>query len=220
MSPRPIFEMELKELCKDIVQMCEFVEMSYNNLFAAIEVKDKNAVEQILQNDRRVNDMERKIESKCLSVITKQQPVAKDLRTVSAALKVVTDLERVGDHVSDIAELILRMDFRDMDKISKNLPFMIEETRKMVHDAVHAFAHKDVDATKEIIDRDDIVDDYFNKVKDDIVKALKQDAHNADDCVDILMIAKYLEKIADHGVNIVQWLVFEATGNIKQFRIF
>lgn len=219
MSPRPTFELELKELSESIIQMCEFVENSYDRLFDAIEVKDAYAIEQIMQSDRRVNDMERKIESRCLSIITRQQPVARDLRVVSAALKVVTDLERVGDHVSDIAELILRLDFKALGDCAGHLPLMIEETRGMVHDSVHAFVHKDEEAGKAVIKRDDVVDNLFNKVKEDIVLALKDGRQNADDCVDILMIAKYLEKIGDHGVNIAEWLLFETTGNIKEFRI-
>lgn len=219
MSPRPTFEMELKALSESIIEMCEFVETSYEKLFTAIELKDEETTKLILEYDRKVNDMEREIESKCLTIITRQQPVAKDLRIVSAALKVVTDLERVGDHVSDIAELVLRMKFFKMQEVAPHLTEMIEETRKMVHDSVHAFVYKDVEACKEIIKRDDIVDELFNLVKNDLVAALKHDSHNADDCVDILMVAKYLEKIADHGVNIAEWLVFEATGNIQEFRI-
>lgn len=220
MSPRTIFEQELSILKNDIEEMGQEIEKSYDRLFDAITEKDAETIEELMRNDRRVNDMERKIESRCLSLITKQQPVARDLRMISASLKVVTDLERVGDHVADIADLVLRLNFVDFNTYSSHLNLMIEETKKIIHDAVDAFINRDEETAKEFYKRDDVIDDLFNKVKEDIVCCLKAENKNVDECVDILMIVKYLEKIGDHAVNISEWEVFRETGTMKEFRLF
>lgn len=220
MSPRTVFDQELSELKNNIKEMGQEVEKAYDSLFDAIKEKNKEIIEELKRNDRRVNDMERKIEARCLALITKQQPVAKDLRMISAALKVVTDLERVGDNVADIADLILRLDFVDFSLYSEHLNDMIEETKKIIHDGVDAFINRDVEAAKEFFKRDDVIDDLFNKVKEDLVECLKKEEQNVDNCIDILMIAKYLEKMGDHAVMIAEWEVFRETGTMKEFRIF
>ena len=220
MSPRNIFEHELEELKKDLEEMSRQVECAYDNLFDAIAIKDEATILRIMKNDRNVNNMERNIETKCLSLITRQQPVAKDLRLVTAALKVVTDLERVGDNVADIAELILRLNMADLTGYSAHLAPMIEATKQLIHDAVNAFVNRDMEAAQKVIDGDDVIDELFNKAKGDIVHFLQSDTKNADECVDILMIAKYLEKIGDHAVNIGEWEIFQETGAIENIRVF
>lgn len=220
MSPRTVFEEELSALKNNIQEMGQEVEKAYDSLFDAIKEKDRETIEALKRNDRRVNDMERKIESRCLALITKQQPVAKDLRMISAALKVVTDLERVGDNVADIADLILRLDFADFGLYSTHLETMIEETKRIIHDGVDAFINRDVETAKEFYKRDDVIDDLFNLVKEDLVNCLKKEDQNVDNCIDILMIAKYLEKMGDHAVIIAEWEVFRETGTMKEFRIF
>ena len=139
---------------------------------------------------------------------------------ISAALKVVTDLERVGDNVADIADLILRLDFADFGLYSTHLETMIEETKRIIHDGVDAFINRDVETAKEFYKRDDVIDDLFNLVKEDLVNCLKKEDQNVDNCIDILMIAKYLEKMGDHAVIIAEWEVFRETGTMKEFRIF
>lgn len=115
MSPRLLFEEELEELKRSVSDMGEQIEKVYDRLFEVLKERDREALEAIVTNDRVINDMQRSIEAKCLTLLTKQQPVARDLRTVSAALKVVTDIERVGDHVSDMAELFLRLDMQNVE---------------------------------------------------------------------------------------------------------
>ncbi len=220
MSPRTIFEEELTNLKDDIKEIGREVEKSYDHLFEAIGLKDVKTIKNIMRNDSNVNKMQREIETRCLFLIGKQQPVAKDLRMISAALKVVTDIERVGDHVVDIAELVLRLNFVDFNYYSKYMSLMIEETKKIIHDALDAFINGDEEAARGFAKRDDIIDDLFNQVKSDIVQCLKDEKQNVDECVDILMIAKYLEKIGDHAVNISEWEVFKATGSIQDFRLF
>ena len=219
MSPRTIFEHELGQLRDDLKKMCFQVEAVYDRLFSAMAVKDGETIFNILEQDRVVKDMEKSIESRCLSLITKQHPIARDLRTVSASLKVVTDIKRVGDIVTDMAELILRLQMKDVSTYSENLPLMIKETKALLHSAVGAFLRRNQEEAENVIAGDDKVDDLFNKVKDDLVAHLKEGTANADDCIDILMIAKYLEKIGDHAVNVGEWEIFQETGNMSDTRI-
>lgn len=219
MSPRILFEYELKALKESVTAMSLLVEQTYDELFEALENKDEDKIRKIMESDRTVSDMERNIESRCLSLITKQQPVARDLRTVSASLKVVTDIQRVGDHVSDIAELLLRLNMADLSNCSEHLPAMMKYTKEMLHEAVDAFTERKDREARLVIDEDDIVDEFFNKVKEDLISYLKKETKNPDDCIDILMIAKYFEKIADHAVNIAEWELFQETGDLGNTRL-
>lgn len=215
MSPRITFEHELEELKQSVTEMGTRVENMYDNLFSALGEKDKDVVEDILNSDRIINNLQHSIEAKCLSLITKQQPIASDLRMVTASLKVVTDIERIGDHISDMAELFIRLDMPVLSEFSIFLPKMVEATKVMVHDSVDAFVKRSMEDAKRVIGEDDIVDDYFNKVKEALICLLKEEKKYADDCVDVLMITKYLEKISDHAVNISEWEIFQETGSIK-----
>lgn len=219
MSPRTTFELELEILKQSVMEMGARVESAYEDLFNALNAKDADNINTILKCDRIVNDMERGIESKCLSLITRQQPVASDLRRVSAALKVVTDIERIGDHICDMAELLLRLDLPDLSEFSKSLPEMIASAQKIVHEAVDAFVNRKAEEATIVVDYDDVIDDYFNCVKEDLIILLKEDKKTPDDCIDVLMITKYLEKIGDHAVNIAEWEMFQETGSIQEIRL-
>lgn len=219
MSPRKLFEQELEELREDVTLMGRKVEEGYDKLFEALAQEDMDAVKSMKENDRAINDLQRSIEAKCLTLLTRQQPVAGDLRMVSACLKVVTDIERVGDHVSDMAELFVRLSFVNLSEYSRSLRPMIEATKKMIHEAVDAFVGRKTEDAKEVMEFDDVVDEYFNKVKEDLIKILKEERKSPDEVVDVLMIAKYLEKIGDHAVNIGEWELFRETGNIQDIRL-
>lgn len=219
MSPRATFEQELRKLHDDVEEMGLMVERIYDELFEAISQKDAETITRIKKSDHVMNQMQRNIEASCLTLITKQQPVARDLRLVTAALKVVSDIERIGDHCADIAELILRLNMTKLAKFSEYLPVMVEETKKLEHAAVNAFVNRDPEAAKQVISDDDIVDDLFNKVKLDLVEHIKESRIEADECVDVLMIAKYLEKIGDHAVNIGEWEDFKEYGTIDDMRL-
>lgn len=219
MSPRTNFENELSLLHENLEEMGMLVEQNMDQLFDAQESKDRETLETLRKNDRIVNDMERHIESKCLTLITKQQPVARDLRFISAALKVVTDIERAGDQIADIAELLLRLNMADLNKYSVHFEQMVKETRDMMHRAVDAFITRNLEVSQRVIKDDDMVDDLFNQVKDDVIADVKENKVSADECADTLMIAKHLEKIADYAVNIGEWGVFQNTGDIEDIRI-
>ncbi len=220
MAPRILFEQELELLKKKVAEMGVRAEHSFNRLLVAVENNDREIFTQLLDNDRHMVDMQRSIEAKCLTLLTRQQPVARDLRIVSAALKVVTDIERIGDHVTDLSELFLRMeeDFLLSEK-APVLAGMMKETDKMIHSAVEAFVKEDITAAQEVITQDDVIDDYFNQVKNQLLQDIRTQDPDADKVVDFLMMAKYLEKIGDHGVNIAQWAIFQKTGDIDDVRL-
>lgn len=219
MTPRITFEHALEELKAALEEMGGQVESTYDRLFLAIGAGDKNTIRNILREDRTINDMEKSIESRCLSLITRQQPIARDLRVISATLKIVTDLERAGDHVADIAELALRFENTDIFKYSTHLAAMADAAKEQIHAAVTCFLERDMEAAEEVIKGDDIIDDLFNKVKMDIIRYLREGQFPADECIDIMMIAKYLEKIGDHANNIAEWERFQETGNMQDTRL-
>jgi len=228
MTARMNYELELELLHNHLAEMGQYVEQTIDLVFSALELEDEELMTVIMNGDRVVDDMEKEIEAKCLSLITRQQPVARDLRVVSATLKVVTDIERIGDHAADIAELALRNKGTNIYNISKPMPHMIKAAKDMVHNAVDAFIQNDRESAMKIIQFDDIVDDLFNQVKNEVVKMLREECtiiekqeNKADpDClVDVLMIAKYLERIGDHAVNICEWAIFRETGAIDSVRL-
>ncbi len=212
MTARISFEHQLAELNDNLVKMGRLVENQIDRIVTALENHDTALAKEIMVGDQYVNDLEKTIESQCLSLITRQQPVARDLRIVSAALKVVTDIERIGDHAADIGEIILRFEHADFYHITKKIPPMVEAAKKMVHDSVDSFINRDVKAATEVMNDDDIVDELFNDIKGEIVVLLQEGEISPDYCVDVLMIAKYLERIGDHAVNIGEWTVFQKSG--------
>ena len=219
MSPRITFENELKVLRENVSEMAQKVEESYVTLFEALESQDEEVILKLKNNSKAFSKRQREIESQCLFLITKQQPIVGDLRVVTASLKVVTDIERVGDHVSDMAELLLRLNMKDLSLYSVHVKTMILATKDMIHNAVNAFVERDMESARELIKSDDVVDECFNKVKKDLIESLKKEVKDADECVDVLMLAKYLEKIGDYAVNICEWEVFQETGNISDMRL-
>lgn len=213
------YDHELTLLNSDIRQMGHMVETSIEQCFLSFEDQDYEKAEDIIRGDREINDLERSIEARCLSLILRQQPVAGDLRVVSSALKVVTDLERIGDHASDIAELILRIRGEHVYHVVRHIPGMAMAAREMVHSSIEAFINQDTEEARMIIKQDDIVDELFAKVKNDVIILLQQSKDYSDQCIDLLMIAKYLERIGDHAVNVCEWTDFAKSGMMKNVRI-
>ena len=158
-----------------------------------------------------IDQMEREIESICLKLLLQQQPVAKDLRVISAALKMITDMERIGDQAEDIAEIIPFLDGRTGAEFADFKP-MAEATCKMVTDSIDAYVKQDVALAKAVVEHDDIVDDAFGRMKDMLIKMISENKADGEYAVDLLMIAKYFERIGDHAVNIAEWVEFSVTG--------
>lgn len=219
MALRPTFENELEKLNVELIKMGALIEQAIEDVVSAFKNQDYSLAKEIVGKDRYIDEIEKNIESVCLSLILRQQPVAKDLRQVSSALKMVTDMERIGDQAADIAELILRIKGEHIFEIVKHIPEMATVSKQMVHDAVTAFINSDLEFAYEVIKRDDIVDGLFNCVKNEVTEILKASSDNSDLGVDFLMIAKYFERIADHAVNICEWVEFNKTGEYKNSRI-
>ena len=220
MSVRMNFEHELETLRENMDAMVKEVEQAFADLLLAIAVNDLEELDRIQKNDRKINEMERKIEAECLLLLTRQQPVlASDLRIVSSVMKAVGDMERIGDHAADIADMAVRLNGISYKEYAPSMPEMLEETRKILCDGVELFMARDKEQAKVFYKRDDKIDDLFNQVKEELITCLKEGKKNPDACVDLLMIAKYLERIGDHTVNISEWEVFKETGSIKNERI-
>lgn len=221
MSPRVLFEQELELLKNKVTEMGEHAEISYDRMVYGIRGNKEDVLNTLLDTDHKMVDMQRSIETMCLTLLTRQQPVARDMRTVSAALKVVSDIERIGDHVGDIAELYLRMgNVNGEGEYEHLLLDMMEEAKEMIHSSVEAFVDGDENVAKQVIAHDDVVDDLFNKMKDKMMNAIRNQDLDADRVVDYLMVAKYLEKVGDHAVNIAQWAMFQITGDMEGVRLY
>lgn len=220
MSVRMNFEHELETLRENMDAMGKWIQQAFADLLSAIALNDLEELDRIQKNDRKINEMERKIEAECLLLLTRQQPVlASDLRIVSSVMKAVGDMERIGDHAADIADMAVRLNGISYKEYAPSMPEMLEETRKILCDGVELFMARDKEQAKEFYKRDDKIDDLFNQVKEELVACLKEGKKDTDACVDLLMVAKYLERIGDHAVNISEWEVFKETGSIKNERI-
>lgn len=216
---RSQFDAELNNMHVDLDRMCHLVIQAIENCVTAFKNQDYELAREIIVNDKAINNVERSIESKCLSLILKQQPVASDLRDVSTALKVVTDLERIGDQSADIAELILEIDEKDSYLMVEHIPSMANIAIHMVRDALNAFHERDVEKAVLVKENDKEMDRLFNGVKDELVKIVKEDRDNVDLSIHFLMIAKYFERIGDHVVNICEWVEFNKTGKLNDQRL-
>lgn len=206
------YEEQLKRLNQEMIQMGNMVEQAIEQSYAALTQGDIERAKQIVHEDSAVNDQERLIENLCLKLILQQQPVASDLRTISAALKMVTDMERIGDHAADISELTIYLADRKEDVNQENIRKMAAETMTMVLDSVDAYVRKDLQEARAVIVRDDTVDALFDAVKQDLVNQIAKHPENAGSMPDLLLVAKYFERIGDHAVNIAEWVIYAVTG--------
>ncbi|MBM6930011.1 phosphate signaling complex protein PhoU [[Clostridium] spiroforme] len=216
---RSQFDDELNNMHVDLDRMCHLVIQAIENCVTAFKNQDFDLAKEIIENDKAINNVERAIESKCLALILKQQPVASDLRDVSTALKVVTDLERIGDQSADIAELILEIDEQNSFLMVEHIPAMADIAIKMVTKALNAFHEHDVMKAKEVKKTDQEMDRLFDNVKNELIKIVKEDKDNVDLSIHFLMIAKYFERIGDHVVNICEWIEFSQTGRLNDQRL-
>lgn len=208
---RSRFDEQLATLSKELIEMGALCEEAIADAAKALTTADEKTAAKVEPLEAEINQKERDIESLCLKMLLQQQPVARDLRQISAALKMITDLERIGDQASDIAEIITFIDKKagvDCEPIC----LMAEATIRMVTESVDAFVKRDVGIAQQAIAHDDTVDDYFLKVKRSLINMISQRPANGEHALDLLMIAKYFERIGDHAVNIAEWVIFSVTG--------
>lgn len=205
------FDAQLSRLNTELTEMgslCETVIMDATN---ALLDRDPEMAAQAIRGDEEIDQKEGFIESFCLKMLLRQQPVARDLRTISAALKMITDMERIGDQASDIAAITQEMDFGDLKK-EIHIAKMASAAIKMVTDSVRAFVHKDLKLAYQVMEDDNVVDDLFTTVKNELIEVIGKDKAQAERALDILMVSKYYERIGDHAVNIAEWVEFSITG--------
>jgi len=213
------FDQELDNLNLDIIKMGSMIEQAISMAITVLKKQNKEMATMAIENDVSINEMTRLIESKCLKLLLHQQPVAKDLRLISTALKIITDMERIGDNAADISEIFLEMSDEEYIKKLEHIPQMGDLAVKMVRLSIDAFVKRDLVIAEMAIDLDDEVDNLFNIVKNDLIDLIIKDKSNTDQAIDLLLISKYLEKIGDHAENIAEWVIFSITGEHKHMRI-
>ena len=205
------FDEQLFELNREIIEMGAMCEEAIASASKALTAGDVKLAVKVKENSSGIDQMERAIESRCMKLLLHQQPVARDLRLISAALKMITDMERIGDQAEDIAEIVTFLNGHTMEGVEL-IEEMARETIEMVTASVDAFVKKDVKLAENVIAQDDVVDDYFSKVKCGIISLIAENPADGEFALDLLMIAKYFERIGDHAVNIAEWVEFSVTG--------
>jgi len=216
---RSKFNEQLEQLNNSLVEMGKMVEQSIANAIKALIEQDTALAQKIIDSDDEINDKEKELESFCLKLLLQQHPVAGDLRLVSSVLKMITDLERIGDQAEDISELTILLAGKQYIKKLEYIPKMAEATMKMVTESIEAFVKKDLELAKSVIAYDDVVDDLFITVKKNLIELIKQNPDNGDQAMDFIMIAKYFERIGDHATNVAEWVIFSITGTRKDSKI-
>lgn len=209
---RSHFDNELEILNNELIKMGSLVESKIEDSIKALINRDTALAKEIMTRDDEVDDMEKAIENRCLQLIIRHHPVASDLRLISSILKMITDLERIGDQAADIAEISLLLADQEYIKELRDIPKMAEATIKMLKNSIDAFVNKSLDLAHEVIAFDDVVDDLFDIVKDDLISLINKDIKYGEQAINFIMIAKYLERIGDHAQNIAEWVVFSITG--------
>ena len=211
---RSRFDEQLGLLNKKMIEMGAQCEELIAFVAKALLNGDAESAKKAKLQGREIDQMEREIESICLKLLLQQQPVAKDLRVISAALKMITDMERIGDQAEDIAEIIPFLNGKTGAEFD-DFKLMAQATCKMVTDSIDAYVRQDVKLAKSVLEHDDIVDDAFKKMKDTLIKMITDNNADGEYAIDLLMIAKYFERIGDHATNIAEWVEFSVTGAHK-----
>lgn len=205
---RAKFDEQLNQLNQELMHMGTMIEDHIQKAVDALMKQDVELAKKIMESDNEVDQEEKKIENICFNLLMQQQPVARDLRTISAAMKMVTDMERIGDHAADISEITILMAKAPYIKQLEHINQMAGETIQMLMKSVQAYVDKDMDAAEKVIKNDDVIDELFLKVKRDLIGMIHENAEYGEQAADLLMVAKYFERIGDHATNIAEWVIF------------
>ncbi len=209
------FDMQLQELNHELLSMGSLIEASIRSATQALVNQDVEAAHAAIAADHEVDQMERDIEALCMKLFLQQQPVAKDLRFISAALKMITDMERIGDQAADISGLVIYLAKEPYVKELVHLPKMAEYAIQMVTGSLDAYVRKDVALAREVMAMDDSIDDLFIIIKNELIELIRENAAAGSQAMDLLMTAKYYERIGDHAQNIAEWVEYAMTGQHK-----
>lgn len=216
MTYRNQFESELEKLKLDLIKMGDEVIANINDGLKSFLSMDGELAQSTIKKDKIINEYEKTIEKKCLQIILKEQPVAKDLRLITSVLKMITDIERIGDHAADISKMTIFMQENTKPYHVSEMDLMTEASKKMIKKALDSFVTMNINLAYEVISDDDEVDAYFESVKKTVASAIRKNDIDADYALYLMMVAKYLERIGDHAVNIGEWVIFSILGEHKQ----
>lgn len=205
------FNEQLLELNKEMIEMGNKIIDSIKMAIAALESSDTEKAKRIMEGDAEIDRLQKKIENICFNLLIQQQPVATDLRNVTAAMKMVTDMERIGDHAADISEITILMGQESRVDQFEHIAKMANETMIMLNHSIEAYVEKDAAKARRVIEHDDIVDALFDAAKKDVIQLILDDSGEGEEATDLLMIAKYFERIGDHATNIAEWVIFSLT---------
>ena len=210
---RELFEEQLQLLNQELTEMGCLCEEIISMASQALVSYDEALGQKVSKVGAKIDEEERTIEAICMRLLLRQQPVARDLRVISSALKMITDMERIGDHASDISEMAILMADRPYIKKLEHIQEMAKEASVMLVNSIEAFVNKDVKQAHEVIIKDDVVDNLFETIKNELISMIHKDPQVGDQAMDLLMVAKYLERIGDHACNIADWVIFSITGS-------
>lgn len=209
---RNAFNESLQTLNEQLISMGILTEKAIDDAIVALKKDDKELAKKVYENDDTIDDMEKEIEIMCINIIATQQPIASDLRLVTAVLKIITDLERIADHASDMSEIVMHLDNQRKILDIEPLEKMALVAKSMVKDAVDSYVKRDLTLAKAVCERDDEIDNMFHKVVFMLQNLMALDKANIPVATDYIFITKYLERVGDHTTNIAEWVVFELTG--------
>lgn len=210
------FDRQLEQLNAEMIEMGAMIEQAIEMAVTALVTQDVEKAKKAIAADDEIDHQEREIESLCLKLLLQQQPVARDLRQISSALKMITDMERIGDHAADISEITIALSEQEYIRKLEHIQEMAKETMQMLIQAVDAFVEKNKEKAEEVMKRDDVVDELFAKVKKDLIALIYENPENGEQAADLLMVAKYFERIGDHATNISEWVIFSIIGKHEE----
>lgn len=209
------FDRQLEELNNELIRMGSLIEQAIEMAVSALMSQDIEKAQKAIRFDVEIDQQEKSIEALCMKLLLMQQPVAKDLRQISAALKMITDMERIGDHAADISEMTILMSGTDYEKKPIDLGIvkeMAKEVTEMLVKSVDAYVSRDLELARLVIGMDDIVDDLFVRFKQQLIRKINQNVEDGEQAADLLMVSKYFERIGDHATNIAEWVIYSITG--------
>lgn len=210
---RTRFDEQLDQLHIELIKMGALCEEAITAALKSLFDRDKSLIPVVLEKDGEIDRKEREIESLCMRLLLQQQPVARDLRTISSALKMISDMERIGDQAADIVEITENMHDKNFEIASSiHIRSMSQEAVRMVTNSVDSFVKRDLDLAQKVIHYDDVVDELFSRIRGELIELMRQGGTDGEVYIDLLMIAKYLERIADHATNIAEWVEYSITG--------
>lgn len=213
---RKTFDAELADLNDEMTTMAAAAQEAIDVVTESLTSGDEPTARRAVQIESTLDQMERDIENHCLRLLLRQQPVARDLRTISTAMKMVTDLQRIGDQAANIAEISILLSRGEQIHVPDDISLMSRRAGVMVKQAIAAYTDRDTETAAAVINLDDEVDDLFSQVKTELIERIADNREDADEAIDLIIIAKYLERIADHAVNIAQWAIFCVTGQLVE----